>query len=116
MQALASYTELIEKEIDLMNFPSTPSNLYDPLRYFMQLGGKRMRPILTLLGTEIFGVDKVNALPAALAVEVFHNFTLIHDDIMDAAPLRRNQATVHTRWNHNIAILSGDVLLVNAYQ
>lgn len=116
MQALASYTQLIEKEIDRLDFPKTPSNLYDPLRYFMKLGGKRMRPILTLLGAELFGERKENALPAALAVEVFHNFTLVHDDIMDAAPLRRNQPTVHTKWNQSIAILSGDVLFVKAYQ
>ena len=116
MQALASYTQLIEKEIDRLDFPKTPSNLYDPLRYFMKLGGKRMRPILTLLGAELFGERKENALPAALAVEVFHNFTLVHDDIMDEAPLRRNQPTVHTKWNQSIAILSGDVLFVKAYQ
>jgi geranylgeranyl diphosphate synthase, type II len=116
MQALASYTQLIEKEIDRLDFPNKPSNLYDPLRYFMKLGGKRMRPILTLLGAELFGEHKENALPAALAVEVFHNFTLVHDDIMDAAPLRRNQPTVHTKWNQSIAILSGDVLFVKAYQ
>jgi geranylgeranyl diphosphate synthase type II len=116
MQALASYTQLIEKEIENIDFPHSPANLYDPLRYFMQLGGKRMRPILTLLGAELFGTEKDKALPAALAVEVFHNFTLIHDDIMDEAPLRRNQATVHTRWNQSIAILSGDVLFVKAYQ
>lgn len=116
MQALSTYTELIEKEIDLLDFSSTPSNLYDPLRYFMQLGGKRMRPILTLLGAELFGAHRADALPAAMAIEVFHNFTLIHDDIMDAAPLRRSQPTVHTRWNQNIAILSGDVLFVKAYQ
>lgn len=116
MQALASYTQLIEKEIDRLDFPKTPSNLYDPLRYFMKLGGKRMRPILTLLGAELFGERKENALPAALAIEVFHNFTLVHDDIMDEAPLRRNQPTVHTKWNQSIAILSGDVLFVKAYQ
>jgi geranylgeranyl diphosphate synthase, type II len=116
MQALSTYSQLLEKEIHQLDFPNSPSNLYDPLRYFMTLGGKRMRPILTLLGAEIFGNTPESALPAALAVEVFHNFTLIHDDIMDDAPLRRSKETVHTKWNHNIAILSGDVLFVKAYQ
>lgn len=116
MQEVAKYSKLIEGEIDQLDFPAKPANLYDPLRYFMTLGGKRMRPILTLLGSELFGVSKENSIHAALAVEVFHNFTLIHDDIMDAAPLRRSKETVHTKWNQNIAILSGDVLFVKAYQ
>jgi len=116
MQEISAYTVLIEKEIAQLDFPLTPSNLYDPLRYFMQLGGKRMRPILTLLGAELFGEKKENAINAALSVETFHNFSLIHDDIMDEAPLRRNQSTVHEKWNQNIAILSGDVLFVKAFQ
>ena len=116
MLALRDYTVLIEKELERIDFPSSPSNLYDPLRYFLKIGGKRMRPILTLLGAEAFGIDKEKALNAALAIEVFHNFSLIHDDIMDDAPLRRGQETVHEKWNNNIAILSGDVLLVKAYQ
>lgn len=116
MQELAAYSILIEIEIAKLDFPSSPTNLYDPLRYFMTLGGKRMRPILTLLGAELFGEKKENVLSAALAVEIFHNFTLIHDDIMDEAPLRRNQQTVHTKWNNNIAILSGDVLFVKCFQ
>ena len=116
MQEISAYTAYIEKEIAGLDFPLTPSNLYDPLRYFMQLGGKRMRPILTLLGTELFGKKKEKAINAALSVETFHNFSLIHDDIMDEAPLRRNQATVHHKWNQNIAILSGDVLFVKAFQ
>lgn len=116
MEKLAEYAVLIEKEISNLDFPKSPSNLYDPLRYFVSMGGKRMRPILTLLGAELFGEVKENALSAAVAVEVFHNFTLIHDDIMDQAPMRRNQETVHTKWNQNIAILSGDVLFVKAFQ
>jgi geranylgeranyl diphosphate synthase type II len=116
MQDLAAYTLALEKEINQIDFPQYPSNLYDPLRYFMALGGKRMRPILTLLGAELFGNSKESAIHAAVAIEVFHNFSLIHDDIMDEAPLRRNKETVHTKWNRNIAILSGDVLLVKAYQ
>jgi geranylgeranyl diphosphate synthase type II len=116
MQDLALYSAYLEKEIKAIDFPQSPANLYEPLRYFLSLGGKRMRPILTLLGAELFGETKENALSAALSVEVFHNFTLIHDDIMDEAPLRRNKETVHTKWNQNIAILSGDVLFVKGYQ
>lgn len=106
----------IEGELLSLPFPETPNNLYDPLRYFLTLGGKRIRPVLTLMATELFGKDPYNSLNAALAVEVFHNFSLIHDDIMDDAPLRRNKQTVHERWGNNVAILSGDVLLVKAYQ
>jgi geranylgeranyl diphosphate synthase type II len=116
MRDLAVYSTLLENEINQLDFPKTPSNLYDPLRYFMQLGGKRMRPVLTFLGAELFGLQKEAVVNAALSVEVFHNFTLIHDDIMDEAPLRRAKETVHTKWNQNIAILSGDVLFVKAYQ
>jgi len=106
----------IENELSLLSFPVKPENLYDPLRYFMTLGGKRIRPALTLMATELFGKDPHSSMNAALAVEVFHNFSLIHDDIMDQAPLRRNKPTVHERWGQNVAILSGDVLLVKAYQ
>jgi geranylgeranyl diphosphate synthase type II len=116
MQELKTYTEQLEREIEQLDLPQSPANLYDPLRYFMSLGGKRMRPILTLLGTQLFGKNPSSALHAALSVEVFHNFTLIHDDIMDEAPLRRNKETVHKKWNLSIAILSGDVLFVKAYQ
>lgn len=116
MEFIKGYTKLIECEIDALNFPKHPGNLYDPLRYFMKLGGKRMRPILTLLSAEMFGLNKQDVLKSALAVEVFHNFSLIHDDIMDEAPLRRNHPTVHTKWNLNTAILSGDVLFVKAYE
>ena len=113
---LKSYTALIETELTAINFPEKPNNLYDPLRYFLTIGGKRIRPILTLLGAELFGTDKLEAMPQALSIEVFHNFTLIHDDIMDRAPLRRNKETVHEKWNTDIAILSGDVLMIKSYQ
>ena len=93
-----------------------PKNLYKPIDYILQLGGKRIRPVLTLMAADIFSNDYKKALPAALAVEVFHNFTLIHDDIMDAAPLRRGKATVHEKWNINTGILSGDAMLIIAYQ
>lgn len=93
-----------------------PKNLYTPVDYILQLGGKRMRPILTLMAADIFSDNFKEALPAALAVEVFHNFTLVHDDIMDDAPIRRGKETVHEKWDLNTGILSGDVMLILAYQ
>ena len=93
-----------------------PKNLYEPIDYILKLGGKRIRPILTLMAADIFSNNYKKALPAALAVEVFHNFTLVHDDIMDDAPLRRGKATVHEKWNINTGILSGDAMLILAYQ
>ena len=90
--------------------------MYEPIHYILQLGGKRMRPILTLMSAEVFDTDYAKALPAALAVEVFHNFSLVHDDIMDAAPLRRGNVTVHEKWDINTGILSGDAMLILAYQ
>ena len=93
-----------------------PKNLYDPIQYILNIGGKRLRPVLTMLSTDIFGKDYHKALYAALAVEIFHNFSLVHDDIMDKVPLRRGQPTVHTKWNLNTGILSGDAMLILAYQ
>lgn len=93
-----------------------PKNLYEPIDYILQLSGKRIRPMLTLMACDIFLNEYKKALPAALAVEVFHNFTLVHDDIMDDAPLRRGKKTVHEKWNLNTAILSGDAMLILAYQ
>ncbi len=93
-----------------------PKNLYDPIQYILNVGGKRLRPVLTMLSTDIFDKDYHQALYAALAVEIFHNFSLVHDDIMDEAPLRRGQPTVHTKWNLNTGILSGDAMLILAYQ
>ncbi len=105
----------IEQEISNYAFGENPKELYDPIRYLMQLSGKRMRPLLTVLGYALFKEDWQHILKPAIAVEVFHNFTLMHDDIMDKAPLRRGKPTVHEKWNDNIAILSGDVMLVKAY-
>ena len=93
-----------------------PKNLYEPIDYILRLGGKRMRPVLTLMAADIFSSDYKKAMPAALAVEVFHNFTLVHDDIMDDAPLRRGKATVHEKWDISTGILSGDAMLILAYQ
>lgn len=98
------------------NWIQEPKNLYEPVDYILQLGGKRIRPVLTLMAADIFSSDYKKALPAALSIEVFHNFTLVHDDIMDDAPLRRGKATVHEKWNINTGILSGDAMLILAYQ
>jgi geranylgeranyl diphosphate synthase type II len=116
MKTIKEYTLYLENILKEYHFPDTPSNLYEPLTYFLSLGGKRIRPLLTLMSVEMFGGNKQDALPSSLAIEFFHNFSLIHDDIMDCAPLRRNQLTIHSKWNNSIAILSGDVLLVKAYQ
>jgi len=105
---------LIEKAIPEIEYPNHPQNLYEPITYIMNLGGKRLRPALVLLATDLFSGDVPAALPAALAIETFHNFTLIHDDIMDNAPLRRGKQTVHEKWGTNNAILSGDVMMVEA--
>lgn len=113
---LSIYQEIVQKGIKEINFPNKPNNLYQPLDYFLNLGGKRIRPILALMACELFGGESNDAKNAALSVELFHNFSLIHDDIMDKAPLRRGQETIHQKWDSNIAILSGDALLVKAYQ
>ncbi len=102
--------------LETKNWVREPKNLYQPIDYILQLGGKRIRPILTLMAADIFSSDYKKALPAALAVEVFHNFTLVHDDIMDDAPLRRGEATVHEKWDISTGILSGDAMLILAYQ
>jgi geranylgeranyl diphosphate synthase type II len=94
----------------------SPKELYEPENYILSLGGKRLRPLLALIACDLFEKDPKHALNSALTVELFHNFSLMHDDILDAAPLRRNKETVHVKWNTNIAILSGDVMLVKAYQ
>jgi geranylgeranyl diphosphate synthase, type II len=114
--SLLAMQQLLETELQNISFPNQPSNLYDPLRYFMTIGGKRVRPMLALMACEMFEVDPKKAINAAITVELFHNFSLIHDDIMDEAPLRRGKETVHTKWNQHIAILSGDVLFVEAYK
>jgi geranylgeranyl diphosphate synthase, type II len=98
------------------NRSKEPQNLYEPINYILSDGGKRIRPVLTLMTAEIFGIDFKKAMDAATAVEVFHNFSLVHDDIMDDAPLRRGKTTVHEKWNINTGILSGDAMLILAYQ
>jgi len=110
------FLEAITRQIDHTNYGQHPNELYEPIRYLMSLGGKRLRPLLTTLSAHLFTDNWQKSLNPAVAVEVFHNFTLMHDDIMDCAPLRRGQPTVHEKWNANTAILSGDVMLVNAYE
>jgi len=112
---LKQYLRLIEGEIRKHKFGKEPVSLYEPIRYLMGLGGKRMRPLLTLLAYGLFKNDPKKIVSYAVAVEAFHNFTLMHDDIMDKAPLRRGNVTVHEKWNVNTAILSGDVMLVKVY-
>ncbi len=116
MLDIAQSTGRIEKYLWETDFPKEPANLYEPLRYFLALGGKRLRPVSTILSGSLFNATEEELLPVAAAIELFHNFTLLHDDIMDEAPLRRGKETVHQKWNTNIAILSGDVLFVRAYQ
>jgi geranylgeranyl diphosphate synthase, type II len=109
------HLKLIEAEIKKQKFGSEPKSLYEPIRYIMGLGGKRLRPLLTLLSYSLYKNDTEKIVSYATAVEAFHNFSLLHDDIMDKAPLRRGKATVHEKWNINTAILSGDVMLVRVY-
>jgi geranylgeranyl diphosphate synthase type II len=116
MQTISHYQDLISKHFETLHYQKEPNNLYEPIRYILSLGGKRLRPVLTLMATEIFDVNCQKALEAATAVEVFHNFSLIHDDIMDDAPLRRGHETVHEKWDINTGILSGDAMLILAYQ
>lgn len=114
--SVAKVIEEINKEAEKYSFGEKPKELYEPIRYMMGMGGKRLRPLLTVLTYYIFKEDYVKAIKPSLNVEVFHNFTLMHDDIMDNAPLRRGKVTVHEKWNTNTAILSGDVMLVKAYE
>ena len=107
-----SFLEYMEAQVP----KKEPRNLYEPIEYILGLGGKRLRPVLVLMSADIFGGGREKAMDAALAIEIFHNFSLVHDDIMDDAPLRRGQQTVHEKWNINTGILSGDAMLINAYQ
>lgn len=113
---IAALRSIVEKEIEALNLPLEPRNLYEPVHYILRLGGKRIRPILTMMGAELMGAKAEDALHQALAVEIFHNFTLVHDDIMDRADVRRGLPTVHKKWDDNIGILSGDAMMVVAYQ
>ena len=113
------FQELIEKfnqDFDTTHFPSQPATLYEPSEYFLKIGGKRIRPVLCLLGNELFSDLHPDAFLAAKAVELFHNFSLVHDDMMDQANLRRGQPTVHTKYDSNTALLVGDIMVIRAYE
>lgn len=105
---------LIEEKLKQLDYPYQPRNLYEPINYMLSLGGKRLRPVLVLLSNEMFAGNVQNAIPAALSVEMFHNFSLVHDDIMDAASIRRGMPTVHKKWDETVAILSGDLMMIKA--
>lgn len=115
MQNLHQFQEAFESYLKDNKLNNTPTELYEPVNYILSLGGKRLRPALVLAGHYLFDDKIEKALPAAMAVEIFHNFSLVHDDIMDAAPLRRGQATVHNKFGLNAGILSGDAMLILAY-
>lgn len=116
MDSIAKYTDSFNAYLTHKCNNQAPSSLFEPVNYILNLGGKRIRPALVLMSTELLGGLVDNAYNAALAIEVFHNFSLVHDDIMDDAPLRRQQPTVHEKWDINTAILSGDSMLIWAYQ
>lgn len=116
MEAIENYQKAFLESLKDFEVTKEPQSLYEPINYILSLGGKRLRPVLTLMTCDIFNSDYKQAMNAALAVEVFHNFSLIHDDIMDEAPLRRGKETVHKKWDLNTGILSGDAMLILAYQ
>lgn len=116
MYSIEQYRNEFISYLESQTCAKEPINLYAPIDYIMGLGGKRLRPVLVLMAAEVFDGDYKKALDAALAIEVFHNFSLVHDDIMDAAPLRRGKTTVHEKWDINTGILSGDAMLIKAYQ
>ena len=116
MKAFQEYLDIVNGAIAVIPYPSKPDQLYEPIAYHMALGGKRVRPVLTLMACDAMGGDPSMALDAAVGLEMFHNFTLLHDDVMDNADVRRGKPTVHRRWGVNTAILSGDTMLTLATQ
>jgi geranylgeranyl diphosphate synthase type II len=116
MQSFETLSKQFSEKFETRHFPEQPASLYEPNEYFLKLGGKRVRPVLCLMGNELFDEIIPDAWHAATAIELFHNFTLIHDDIMDKAPLRRGKQTIHTKYNDSTALLAGDVMLVRAYE
>ena len=116
MKSFQEYLDIVNQAIASIPYPATPAQLYEPISYHMALGGKRVRPVLTLMACDAMGGDMSQALDGAVGLEMFHNFTLLHDDVMDNADVRRGKPTVHRRWNDNTAILSGDTMLTIATQ
>lgn len=116
MYSFKELQDIVQKEIDGLEFSTPPEGLFEPMKYILGIGGKRLRPILVLLSANLFKEDLTKVYLPAIGIEVFHNFTLLHDDVMDNAPIRRSKATVHEKWNSNVAILSGDAMSIKAYQ
>jgi len=116
MHNIPQLQKIIENAVKETQYPNHPKELYQPIAYLMGLGGKRLRPALLLMATDLFAGDIKKAISPAMAIETFHNFTLMHDDIMDKAPLRRGQPTVHAKWSESVAILAGDVMFVEAFK
>lgn len=116
MHSFQELSEKFNKEFDCSHFPESPNTLYEPGTYFLNIGGKRIRPVMCLLGNELFSDIHPDAYQLANAVELFHNFTLVHDDMMDAANLRRGKTTVHIKYGYNTALLVGDVMMIRAYE
>lgn len=115
MQSFTSLSKIFEEKFNKRHFPQEPRNLYDASQYILKIGGKRVRPVCVLMGNELFDKIDPDSYEVAAAIELFHNFSLIHDDIMDKAPLRRGMETVHTKFGDATALLAGDVMLVAAY-
>ncbi|OQY05031.1 MAG: isoprenyl synthetase [Bacteroidetes bacterium 4572_117] len=116
MYTFKKLQQIVDKHLNNLELNNEPSELYEPIKYILEIGGKRIRPSLVLAAYNLFNDEVENAIQPALALEVFHNFTLLHDDIMDKADLRRNQQTVHKKWGENVAILSGDAMSIKAYE
>jgi geranylgeranyl diphosphate synthase type II len=116
MEHIETYKENFISYLNKKVTVKEPANLYEPIHYILQIGGKRLRPVLTLMTCDLFNGNVKQAYDAALAIEIFHNFTLVHDDIMDSAPIRRGKETVHKKWDINTGILSGDAMMIVAYQ
>ena len=116
MQTIDKYIEIINNAIASIDYPQSPFGLYAPVKYQLDMGGKRVRPLLTVMACDMFGGDIEEAISPALGLEIFHNFTLLHDDVMDKADIRRGRPTVHKAWNENTAILSGDAMQIIATQ
>src|SRR5690242_185220 len=112
MYSFEELLPIVKQKLKTEHFPAEPASLYAPNKYFLEIGGKRIRPVLCIMGNELFGDIKEDSYNVAIAIELFHNFTLIHDDIMDKAPLRRGMQTVHAKYGEPTALLAGDVMLV----
>lgn len=116
MKSTEEYTEIINKALSEISYPAEPSGLYAPVKYQMDMGGKRVRPVLAVMACDALGGDISEVIPPAVGIEIFHNFTLLHDDVMDKAAIRRGRPTVHKAWSDNVAILSGDAMQIIAYK